>query len=582
MTYSPVMGKHQAAAAKAAGDTGVARDGGGRVLRASAIALAFSLVVAACWYVVVHRDGIAGAGERCPRTLDVVTASSFAPVLAAAGRTLRGGGNCVQVDVKISEGRSAAADVAQSGADAWIPDDAAWTATIGAQTLAPKGNGGAGTILANSPIYLVTDAATATRIRDAGGTWLGLANLLTANPAGMHLVVRDPSGSGDGMVAAGAVGEAVWDARGMDASSLALADTEKVTRTVGHALAATPELAGDVGLVPEYALLPTLGVPAGDRTYLAPSDHTAQLRFTWLPSAAALGDAKRSSALGRLFAAFRTPEVQTAIAAAGLRGPDNVRPALPGAEKLPPVEAKPFEVLAPHHVQHIFATWDPEDRRSNLLILLDVSTPAKSTSAAGSTAAPSAKPSLTPKTGASPPASALDVLRQGCRSVANLLPDGSRLGLWEVGAGFDPPNAYRKLVVTQRLDDTLRTTTNRAVDALSTHRAGPGLLSAVVDGYSAVQRDYQADMVNQVLVFTDDQNGDMQNAAAVADLAARLGALRDPERPVHLSIVLLGPHAGADKLTESLKVVDAYVETATGADDVQADFIHVLAGGLHE
>ncbi len=90
----------------------------------------------------------------------------------------------MQVDTKISEGRSAAAQVAESGADAWIPDDAAWTATIGAETLAPKGNGGSGKVLATSPFYLVTDAATAARIKGAGDTWLGLSDLLTTRPDG--------------------------------------------------------------------------------------------------------------------------------------------------------------------------------------------------------------------------------------------------------------------------------------------------------------------------------------------------------------------------------------------------------------
>src|SRR5262249_35549794 len=150
------------------------------------------------------------AAGQCPTTLTVVTASSFAPVVATAGRVLRGGADCVQVDVRISDGRAAAGEVAQSGADVWIPDDAAWAGTTTGLGLAPAGNGGAGTVLARSPIYLVTDAATAGRVQAAGNSWLGLSNLLTANPAGLRLVVRDPSASGDGMVAAGAVGEAVW------------------------------------------------------------------------------------------------------------------------------------------------------------------------------------------------------------------------------------------------------------------------------------------------------------------------------------------------------------------------------------
>ena len=546
------MGRHQA---------GVTRL---RILRAGTLVAVLSLVIGAGWFAVRHRDQLASAsGDGCPTTLKVVTASSFAPVLASAARTLRAGANCVQVDTRISEGRSAAAEVAESGADAWIPDDAAWTATIGAETLAPKGNGGSGRVLATSPFYLVTDASTAGRIKAAGGTWLGLSNLLTTSPDGMQLVVRDPSTSGDGMIAAGAVGEAVWNAKGMDASSLALADTEKVTRTVMHDLAATPQREKEVGVIPEYALFSTLGVSSSERVYLSPSDNTAELRFTWLPTVGALADSRRASALQRLLAAFDTPDVKQALAAAGLRGPDNVRPSLPGADRLPPVTAKPFDVLQPHHLQHIFATWDPEDRRSNLLIVVDIASAPPSSS--------SAKKATSP----------LELLRTGSRQVANLLPDGSRLGLWEVGPTFDPPHAYRQLVPTARLDDDLRIKTNQAVNTLAAHKAGPGLFDATVDAYRTVRDDFQPDMVNQVLVFTDDQNHDATSGPLVSSLAKRLTGLQDGSRPVHLSIVLLGNNGGAKPLQEALNPVQGYVGSASGADDIEADFIHVVAGGLH-
>jgi hypothetical protein len=230
---------------------------------------------------------------------------------------------------------------------------------------------------------------------------------------------------------------------------------------------------------------------------------------------------------------------------------------MPGADRLPPVTAKPFDVLQPHHLQHIFATWDPEDRRSNLLIVVDIST------------------------SSSKKQSPLDLLKTGSRQVANLLPDGSRLGLWEVGPTFDPPHAYRQLVPTARLDDNLRIRTNQAVNNLSAHKAGPGLFDATVDAFRTVRDDFQPDMVNQVLVFTDDQNHDATNGALVSSLTKRLTGLQDADRPVHLSVVLLTNNAGAAPLQLALNPVQGYVGSASGADDIEADFIHVVAGGLH-
>jgi hypothetical protein len=67
----------------------------------------------------------------------------------------------------------------------------------------------------------------------------------------------------------------------------------------------------------------------------------------------------------------------------------------------------------------------------------------------------------------------------------------------------------------------------------------------------------------------------------VSSLAKRLSGLQDGSRPVHLSIVLLGNEAGAASLQQALNPIQGYVGSASGADDIEADFIHVVAGGLH-
>ncbi|MET7399406.1 substrate-binding domain-containing protein [Dactylosporangium sp. NPDC005572] len=548
------MGKHQA------GSRGV-----GTVLRGLVLVLAVGLVAGAGWYVL--RGKPTGAdGAACPTTLHVVAAASISNVVSAAGRTLRAGDDCILVDTVSADGRSGAAQLSQTPVDVWIPDDTAWTAIAPPQFLAEKGNLNAYSVIASSPIYMVTDPATGDRIKAAGDSWLALANLLNNRASGVRLVVRNPALNGDGMVAAGAVGEAVWIERGMDASSLALANMLPVTRTVNHDLSAAPNAAGEVGLIPEYALLSTLRLAQADRRYIVGADHTALLRYTWLPTAAAVKNAKRAAALKRLYSAFTSQEGSRALAAAGLRGPDNIRPIYDGANALPEPTAKPFDVLAPHHVQHIFATWDPEDRRSNLLIIVDLATGGSSPTP-GNSSSPGGKQAP------------VDVVKQGCRQLADLMPIGSRLGLWEVAPGQP---GYRKIVPTDRLDDATRATFGTSVKSLAAHRAGPGLLDAIVAGYQSVRDDWHDDMFNQVFILTDDQNKDSANAAAVNAMVQKLTALKDPNKPVTISVVVLNKKDAADALKASLKPMDAYVDNATSSDDVQAAFIHVVAGGLHE
>ncbi|HTJ38008.1 MAG TPA: substrate-binding domain-containing protein [Dactylosporangium sp.] len=563
------MGKHQAGPLTL-----------GASMRALVLLLAVGLVGAAGWYVLHDRAGNAADGTDCPTTLHVITASSFANVVSAAGRTLRSGPDCILVDTTSADGRPAAGQLSQVNADVWIPDDTAWAPlappgflVAADKDTAEKRESAAGTMIANSPILMVTDPGTAEKIKAKGNGWLALSELLDTKGSGVRLVVRDPSLSGDGLVAAGAVGEAVWLEKGMDASSLALNTTLAVTRTVNHDLAATPNEAGEVGLVPEYALLPIMSLGGANRIYIAGADHTALMRYTWLPSASAARDPKRAAALRRLLAAFSTTEGRQAINAAGLRGPGQVRPPFDGGSALPEPTAPPFDVLAPHHVQHVFATWDPEDRRSNLLIIVDIS------GSPGSNGGGS-----TPTGGSSPSAGAkqapIDVLKAGCRVVGDLMPVGSSLGLWEISPGAT--GGYRKLLPSDRLDDTSKAAFTRSVNALTVHKAGAGLLDTVVAGYQSVRDDWHDDMFNQVFILTDDAAKDSSNGPAVAAMVQKLAGLKDPERPVTISVVVLGKKDAADKLKTAMQPLGAYVDNAVSADDVQAAFIHVVAGGLHE
>ena len=196
--------------------------------------------------------------------------------------------------------------MAEREADVWIPDDLSWAAVARGGLLADDGDGGSGTVLATSPIYMVTDTATAARLTRAGGSWLALSKLV-ASPDGVRLAVRDPNGSGDGMVAAGTLGEAVWIKDGMDASSAALSAALRQTRTVSGTGPALPSQPGEVGLVPEYVLL-SAKPTTEDAAVLAGTDHTAVLRYGWLPTAAAVADPVRKAGAGAVAGRAEEPE----------------------------------------------------------------------------------------------------------------------------------------------------------------------------------------------------------------------------------------------------------------------------------
>ena len=500
---------------------------------------------------------------QCPASLRIVTASSFAPVLTEIAPTLESGDDCVHLDVDVADGRVAPERVADLQADVWIPDDAAWAGAAGSLALAEGPRGGSGTVLATSPIYMVTDEATAGRLQSAGGGWLGLAKLVTSD-SGVKLAVRDPAGSGDGLVGVGDVGEAVWLAEGMDASAEALATALPATRTVtdGQAL---PAASGEVGLVAEYALARLRGegggaALAGSRI-LAGSDNTAILRYTWLPTAAAVEDPIMTGLLARVLSALTDTDADDAIAKAGLRRPGGSPP--PSEVKgLPKLSAPPFDILIPHKLDHVFATWYPADRRSDILVVVDVS------GSMGALAPGSNRPLIS-------------LVRGGALELGKLLPNNSELSLWAFGSNLDPPRDYRTLLPRRELDSAQRQKLAQAARALDAQNTGTGLYDTLLAAYKAAKEGYRAGVPDHVVLFTDGKNQDDAGSISAQQLSADLSAVADPKRPVHVTVISFGPESDAATLEKALKPVDGYIESLTSADEVRAVFIHIAAGGVH-
>ena len=310
----------------------------------------------------------------CETTLRIVTARSFDPVLSELAPSVGTGENCANLEVEVVDGRAAPAQVAELAAHVWIPDDAAWAETAGSLELAEEEVAGAGTVVATSPIYMVTDEATAEKVAQAGSAaWTRRSgdqrfevNLVVRDPPARRRLDRDRVGR-----------EAVWQDDGMDASAVTLATALPTTNTVANQ--ALPEEPGDVGLVCEYALTRLLENPnreaaAGVRNavLLTGSDYTAELRYTWLPTAAAAADPALAGPLERLLTALTDAEADDARR----RGPapsGRTAPPGPTAELMPEISAAPFEVLSGHAVDHVFATWYEADRQSSILVVVDVS-----------------------------------------------------------------------------------------------------------------------------------------------------------------------------------------------------------------
>jgi hypothetical protein len=496
----------------------------------------------------------------CPRVAHVVAATSFAPVLRGLASELAKGDHCVRLDLAEADGRNAATVARDKDADVWIADDTAWKHLAPPGVLPPDGAHGSGTVVATSPIYMVTDATTASTLGLEGTTWLGLARVLQSR-SDIRLVVRDPTGFGDGMVGAGALGEGVWAAHGMDASAVVMESIVPKVRTASAGLA-LPQRTGDVGVVPEYALLPALN--AGQQRYsvLPGGDFVAELRYTFFPTAKAVADPRRAAVVDRLRAVLTGSVARRVLGDAGLRPPGSSEPPPAGRNLVPALSAPAMDVLGPHHIDHVFASWYRNDRRLNLTMVVDVSWSMSD-----------------PAPGSSGPV--IDLVRRGTRTVGDMLPDVSRVGLWVFGSHLSGSRDYKVVLPIGPLNGQHRRTLATVVRQLQPEHTGTGLYDTILAAYTSARDTWTAGQSNQVMVFTDGINEDDPGSISLAQLTQGLKKAEDPRRPVQLSVVGFGEHAQLDALSKALEPIDGYLESLKTADQVQAMFIHLATGGLH-
>jgi hypothetical protein len=537
---------------------------------------------------VAEPAGTAGAGQAagagCAR-LQVVAATPVAAALRTVARGLATGQDCASVTVTVADGRGAARAALAAGADVWVPDDPAWVASAPADLLpvlasaGSAGSGPAGQVLATSPLLLVTDAGSAGRLAAAGGGWKAL-NRLVGTEKRLRLVTADPQSSGDGLLAVGGLGEVVWLADGMDASAAALSTLHTRTRTAPVG-ALRPERPGEVAVLPEFRM----ARPPAGQVVVVPKDRTALLRFSWMVTRSGLADPARAAALQRFSAALLGPVGQAAFGAAGLRGPDgrplpasatgsgtpsstgsaiSTAPATPVAPVAPVRLPAALPVLEPHHVDHVFATWYPQDRTVDLLVVVDVSR-------SMSRVPPGTDQEL------------ITLVKQGCVQVAGLLPDRATLGVWAFGRRLDGTRDYRQLVEPGPLDRDQRRAVGSAVGRLSTERTATGLYDTVLAAYRSAVARARPGVPSQVLVFTDGRDEADPGSVGAAGLARDLTAIRAANpaaASVSLGVMAFGDADHAD-LERALTPVQGYVDPVRTAAEVTDAFLHLAAGGLH-
>jgi Ca-activated chloride channel homolog len=566
------------------------------------VAAGVGLVAAGGTIVMALRSAGDCTGE--PVTLDVAASPDQYPVVSTlaedwndgAGRV---GDRCARIAVQPMPSSFAAAtlspdwDEGREGTrpDVWMPDWSGWLAVAAdrpeAAELLPTERPPS---VASSPMVLAMQQPMAEALGWPEAD-LGWADLLDAFSRGqtweqfghpewgpLRLGLADPTRSIAGLAGVMTVLDADDDGASSDQELLGgIAFSQLLTAQVEDTgLLLRSYTGSDVDLAAVPAGFPVLErelaafAAAGATVPLVPvylregtlfADYPyAVLRASWVDSA-------RRELAGRFREYLTGPVGRAAYAAAGFRAAGGEAG---GVALLAPARGFAAEVAWPgreptaDRLGELLRTWPVLVRRNSALIVLDTS---------GSMNDEVPGTDLT----------RLRLLQDAAAEGIALLNNQTVVGLWEFSTELTPITPYRELVPVGRAGDDLDGVPRRqamleAILGLSAD-GGTGLYDTIHDAYLAMQRVWQPEAENLLVVITDGTD-EAHDGRSLPQLLDALEEAARPDRPVAVIALAVGPAADAAALEQITEVTGG--RTVIARDDLAAvqDVILAFAGRI--
>lgn len=531
-------------------------------------------------------------------TLTVAASPDQFPVMSRSAEQWnqtdpQAGGACVEVAVEAAPSAFVAGTLSPewdeerdgSRPDVWVPDSSTWLAVASARPEAAGMLPAEPPSLASSPVVLAMQRPMA----EALG-WpeepLGWSTLLGAFSRGqtweqfghpewgrLHLGISDPTRSTAGQ--AGVVTMLDLDGDGVLSDQEVLGgtalvqllqtqaeDTEALLRAyqgAGEDPAALPagfpvlerDLAGYAAEDPEVPLVPVYpveGVIAADYPYTV-------LDAPWM-------DAGREQAAADFLEYLQGPDGRQAYTEAGFRDPaqsaEGVTLLSSAAGFADPVPV-PVRQPLPEELSEVLGAWPTMVRPGNVLIAVDIS---------------GSMNGEVPGTDQT----RLQLLQAAATEGIGLLNNETTLGLWEFSSELTATTPYRELVPMGPVGEDLGEGTRReamlaGVQSLTAEGA-TGLYDTIHDGYLEMQQRWQPDAINMFVLITDGKD-EFHDGRTLEQLLTELGEAVQPDRPLPIIAMAVGPEADAAALEQITEVTGG--RTIIARDDVSAIQQVVLA-----
>jgi Ca-activated chloride channel family protein len=505
-----------------------------------------------------------GPSTCTPVNVDVSAAPAAAPVVRSAvvsiqGRSL-GGGQCLQVSVT---GQDPAQTVAGSAVlpadrapDVWIPDSSLWIQQIPKWRLQRVGG------LASTPVVL----ATSRQATESLG-WASTPPTWAQALAGRRpLALPDLDQRADSLAAV----IALWQSMGKDAGA---------DRAVAAALIAagrSPVPPGEdavavaqsgtvtaplIATTEQSVFVANGGNPDPNLVAVYPREGSPVLDFPIATSQNVARTSEQHRALDLLLAHLTSPAAHQIAIRNGFRIDLATGPKAGG------VRAEAVQAMAPPSAAEISGLrgrLQALAQPSRMLAVIDVSTSMAASGPGG--------------------VSRIQLCAKAAISGAELLPNESSVGLWIFARRLDGRRDWRELAPVTVLGssaggghthrDELKDTTESVVNQLTP--GGTGLYDTALAAVRSQRDSYDPRAVNSVVIFTDGAN-DKNGGVSLGRLVSTLKEEADPNRPVLLFAMGIGPNA-------DMSALDAMTEATGGkawAVDTPADLEKALLEGLN-
>lgn len=539
------------------------RTRGGTV--AIATALVLSLAVGTAVAVRTDLIPLGGSCQDEAIRVDIVASPDMAPALRSTAahareRELTSDGNCLDVRVTARDAYKVAdslrAGKEDSEFEVWVPDSDLWVrrATSGSAgtPVTPTGN------VASTPVgvAMVPTAARSLGWPGKTYTWGELAASTTRSNK-LRLGTADPARSATGLLALAKVGASTKKKSGADGDTQVAAAAKILSqRTADSDTQVLDTLARDGSgteqgnprrnhaliLSEQAAYRHNAAAGSGsDVDFFYPKDGAPQLDYPYSLIDERSLSTDESRAAVRFMTLLGEPAGRRILEEHGFRtgsgDPEGDVVTAAGGKSPQPYAEASSEVPSDEALEETLGMWTITVQSARLNTVVDAS---------GSMA------ELVPGRDQS----RMDVTKSSLIQALSQFTPEDEIGLWEFATLLDGERDYRKLVPTRPLGDRAAGGTvhrERLTTAFSELQPVPngatGLYDTTLAAYREATKSYVSGKFNALVVLTDGVNED-PGSISRSSLVTELEGLSDPERPVPIIAIAVGPSADKEEVTQ--------------------------------